>query len=89
MRNEHQMVTLLLIEDDDVDVMTIKREFAKKRIGNQIMLHRFHHANHFRWRYVKPFTNFANFVFQFGHHFRCNFHHHATPKRIAAVAPRW
>jgi len=37
MRDDHQMVTLLLIEDDDVDVMTIKREFTKKRIGNQII----------------------------------------------------
>jgi len=37
MRSKHQPVTLLLIEDDDVDVMTIEREFAKKSIGNQII----------------------------------------------------
>jgi len=37
MCSKHQPVTLLLIEDDDVDVMTIEREFAKKSIGNQII----------------------------------------------------
>ena len=37
MRSEHQAVTLLLVEDDDVDVMTIEREFVKQKIGNQII----------------------------------------------------
>ena len=37
MRSEHQAVTLLLVEDDDFDVMTIEREFVKQKIGNQII----------------------------------------------------
>lgn len=30
-------ITLLLIEDDDVDAMTIERSFRKQRIGNKIV----------------------------------------------------
>lgn len=30
-------ITLLLVEDDDIDAMTIQRSFSKQRISNQIM----------------------------------------------------
>ena len=30
-------ITLLLVEDDDIDAMTIKRSFLKQRIGNKIL----------------------------------------------------
>jgi len=36
-RSTHKDVTVLLIEDDDVDVMAIKRSFDKARVGNTIM----------------------------------------------------
>ena len=35
-------VTLLVVEDDDIDFMTIKRSFVKERISNQIV--RAHHG---------------------------------------------
>lgn len=33
----HDEITLLLIEDDDVDAMTIQRSFQKQRISNKII----------------------------------------------------
>jgi CheY-like chemotaxis protein len=37
MNNKKQEVTLFLVEDDDVDAMTIERAFSKLRIGNQLI----------------------------------------------------
>ncbi|MBL4908330.1 MAG: response regulator [Sneathiella sp.] len=37
MSNSKKEVTLLLVEDDDIDAMTIERSFQKKRIGNSII----------------------------------------------------
>ena len=37
MKNKKQEVTLFLIEDDDVDAMTIERAFSKLRIGNPLV----------------------------------------------------
>lgn len=33
----HDEITLLLVEDDDIDAMTIQRSFQKQRISNSIM----------------------------------------------------
>ncbi|UTA47189.1 response regulator [Simiduia sp. 21SJ11W-1] len=33
----HKDITLLLVEDDDVDAMTIERSFKKQRISNRIV----------------------------------------------------
>ncbi len=37
MKNTSEEVTLLLVEDDDVDAMTIQRSFKTNRIGNPIV----------------------------------------------------
>lgn len=37
MKTNKQEVTLFLVEDDDVDAMTIERAFAKLRIGNPLI----------------------------------------------------
>ncbi|WP_448554138.1 response regulator [Thalassotalea montiporae] len=37
-----EQVTLLVVEDDDIDFMTIERSFARERIGNKII--RAHHG---------------------------------------------
>lgn len=37
MSNKSQEVTLFLIEDDDIDAMTIEQEFKKQRISNPII----------------------------------------------------
>jgi len=37
MENKTKEVTLFLVEDDDVDAMTIERSFKKSKIGNPII----------------------------------------------------
>lgn len=36
-RTSHKEVTVLLVEDDDVDAMAIERSFTKARVGNPIV----------------------------------------------------